>query len=162
MPDSSNAVRQAVPSDKARVPRARSLPSARPFRVAVFFSALHFLGLVATATALVGFFMEPSLLASRLLVAGIIFCALSWLIAYFKRRGVHCPLCKGTPLINSGALPHARACRIIPLNHGMSALLSILATQKFRCMYCGSDYDLLKPRNRSLHGLDDRETGDIP
>jgi uncharacterized membrane protein (UPF0136 family) len=137
------------------------VPSARPFRVAVFLTSLHFLGLIATVTALVGFFLQPSMLASRLLVAGIIFSALSWLIAYFKRRGVHCPLCKGTPLINSGALPHARARRIGPFNHGVSAVLSIMATQKFRCMYCGSDYDLLKPRTRLLHGVDDKEAENV-
>jgi uncharacterized membrane protein (UPF0136 family) len=162
MTDSSHAARQSVHGGKARISRARSVPSARPFRVAVFFAALYFLGLIATVTALAGFFLKPSQLASRLLVAGIIFSALSWLIAYFKRRGVHCPLCKGTPLINSGALPHVRARRIRPFNHGVSAVLSILATQKFRCMYCGSDYDLLKPRNRLLHGMDEGEPGDIP
>jgi hypothetical protein len=144
-----------------RIPRARSVPSARPFRVAVFFSALHFLGLIVTATALAGFFLRPSELASHLLVAGIIFSAISWLISYFKRRTVHCPLCKGTPLANSGALPHVRARRIGPFNHGISAVLSILATQKFRCMYCGSDYDLLKPRTRLLTGADEEETARI-
>jgi uncharacterized membrane protein (UPF0136 family) len=122
--------------------------------MAVFFCALHFLGLIVTVTTLVGFILQPSMLASRLLVAGIVFSALSWLIAYFKRRGVHCPLCKGTPLINSGALPHTRARRIGPFNHGVSAVISIMATQKFRCMYCGSDYDLLKPRNRLPHSVD--------
>jgi uncharacterized membrane protein (UPF0136 family) len=161
MPDSQHAVRQTVLTDKARVPRARSVPSARPFRVAVFFSSLHFLGLIATTTALVGFFAQPSLLASRFLMIGIVFSAVSWLIAYFKRRGVHCPLCKGTPLINSGALPHMRARRLGPFNHGLSAVLSIMATQKFRCMYCGSDYDLLKPRTRLLHGVDEEGTEDV-
>ena len=162
MSGSPHSSHHGVSADKARVSRARSLPSARPFRVAVFFASLHFLGLVATATALAGFFLQPSLLASRLLIAGIGFSAVTWLIAYFKRRAVHCPLCKGTPLINSGALPHVRARRILPFNHGVSAVFSILATQKFRCMYCGSDYDLLKPRNRLLHGMDEGETGDIP
>lgn len=145
----------AVQTDRARQHRARSVPSARPFRVAVCFAALHYLGLIATATVLAGFFMQPSLTASRLLVAGLAFCAVSWLIAYFKRRAVHCPLCKGTPLVNSGALPHSRAWRLRPFNHGVSAVFSILATQKFRCMYCGSDYDLLKPRTRLLHGVDE-------
>jgi uncharacterized membrane protein (UPF0136 family) len=156
MPDSTQAA-----TDKPRVPRARSVPSARPFRVAVFFESLHFLGLITTATALAGFLLQPSLLASRLLVAGIVFSAVSWLIAYFKRCGVHCPLCKGTPLINSGALPHTRARRIGPFNHGLTAVLSIMATQKFRCMYCGSDYDLLKPRTRLLTGADEEETEQI-
>jgi hypothetical protein len=152
---------QTAPTEKARVPRARSLPTARPFRVAVFFASLHFLSMIATVTALACFLAQPSLLASRLLVAGIAFSALSWLISYIKRRAVHCPLCKGTPLINTGALPHVRARRIGPFNHGVSAVLSIMATQKFRCMYCGSDYDLLKPRNRLLHGVDDGEAGDV-
>jgi hypothetical protein len=157
MSDSKHAGRQAVHTDKARVPRARSVPSAQPFRTAVFFSSLHFMGLVATAAALVGLFLRPSMLATRMMAAGFIFSAVSWLIAYFKRRAVHCPLCKGTPLVNSGALPHARARRIGPFNHGLSAVFSIMATQKFRCMYCGSDYDLLKPRHRLLHGHDDGE-----
>jgi hypothetical protein len=121
--------------------------------VAVFLSSLYFLSLVATATALAGFFLRPSHLASRMLVLGLACTALTWLIAYFKRRAVHCPLCKGTPLINSGAMPHARARRLGPFNHGLSAVLSIMAMQKFRCMYCGSDYDLLKPRARLQHDI---------
>lgn len=162
MAESPHAVRQAAPADKERVSRPRSLPSARSFRVAVFFASLYFLGVLAAATALVGFFLRPSLLASRLLVAGIVFSAVTWLIAYFKRRAVHCPLCKGTPLVNSGARPHIRARRIRPFNHGMSAVLSIMATQKFRCMYCGTDYDLLKPRNRQTKVINESETGNIP
>jgi hypothetical protein len=69
---------------------------------------------------------------------------LLWIIAFFKRRAAHCPLCKGTPLLNSGARPHAKARRFYPFNHGMTATLSIIATQRFCCMYCGSDFDLLK------------------
>lgn len=156
-----HADRHPVHDDRVRISRARSVPSARPFRVAVFFTSLYLLSLIASVTALVGFLLQPSQLASRLLVAGIVFSAFTWLIAYFIRREVHCPLCKGTPLVNSGALPHTRARRIGPFNHGMSAVLSIMATQKFRCMYCGSEYDLLKPRTRLLHGVDDGEKVDI-
>lgn len=128
----------------ARPLRARSLPSSRPFTVAVFFAALHYLGLITTLTAFVLFFMEPSELAPKVILGGMGFSALTWLIAFFKRRVAHCPLCKGTPLINSGALAHSRATRLYPFSHGVTATLSILATQRFRCMYCGSDFDLLK------------------
>lgn len=133
-----------LPPAKARVLRARSLPSSRPFTVAVFFSSLHYLGLITTITAFVLFVMQPSQLAMKVIVGGIGFSVVTWLIAFFKRRSAHCPLCKGTPLINSGALAHSRATRIYPLNHGVSATLSIIATQTFRCLYCGSDFDLLK------------------
>ena len=133
-----------LPKAKPRVVRARSLPSSQPYTVAVVFSSLHYFGLITTATAFVLFFMEPSQLATKVILGGLGFSGLTWLIAFFKRRSAHCPLCKGTPLINSGALAHSKATRFYPLNHGTSATLSIIATQTFRCMYCGSDFDLLK------------------
>ncbi len=150
MPDSQS------PAIKA--PRARAVPHARPFKVAVFFSALHFLGLIATLTAMASALIRPDPLAPQVVIAGLLFSGVTWLIAYFKRRSTHCPLCKGTPLINSGALPHIRAKRIVPFNHGVSAILTILATHRFRCMYCGSDFDLLKPKSAALGGRS-REDG---
>lgn len=152
MHDHASSSPQSIPPAKVKVARARSLPSARPFRVAVFFSSIHYLGLIAAGTALMCFFLQPSEAAMRIFVGGLIFSAISWLIAFFKRRSAFCPLCKGTPMVNSGAHVHVRARRLFPLNHGVTATLAILTTQKFRCMYCGSDFDLLKPRTRILHG----------
>jgi hypothetical protein len=152
MPDHASSSSHSISPAKARIARARSLPSARPFRVAVFFSSVHYLGLIATATALACFFHQPSEEAMRIFVGGLIFSAISWLIAFFKRRSAYCPLCKGTPMVNSGAHVHVRARRLLPFNHGVTATLAILTTQKFRCMYCGSDFDLLKPRTRILYG----------
>ncbi|MEX1115212.1 MAG: hypothetical protein WEB53_08175 [Akkermansiaceae bacterium] len=131
---------------------ARSLPSRRPYDIAVGFCVIHFLGIIATVTALVIFFCQPSQLAVRFIVGGLIFCAITWLIAYLKRRSALCPLCKGTPLANSGARTHKKAVRIFPFNHGITAVLSILATHKFRCMYCASDFDLLRQPSRHLLG----------
>ena len=141
----------SLPPPKARFSRGRSLLSKRPFNVAVFFSALHFLGLIMTLTALVLFFLAPSPLARNLIFGGIGFSVVTRLIAFFKRRVAYCPLCKGTPLINTGARAHSRAKRIFGFSHGVSATLSIIATQSFRCMYCGSDFDLLKTSSH-LHG----------
>ena len=143
-------------SERTKAHRARSLPRPQAFRVAVFFAAVHYLGVVATLTALAAIFMEPSQSASWFFVGSLVFCALSWLVAFFKRRSTFCPLCKGTPLLSTGARTHVRARRLYPLNHGVTAILSIMATQKFRCMYCGSDYDLLKPSSR-LHGTDEEQ-----
>jgi hypothetical protein len=143
-------------SGRSRVLRARSLPSSRPFNLAVFFFGLHYLGIIATLTAFILFLLKPSQLASHLIIGGISFSAVTWLIAFFKRRSAQCPLCKGTPLINSGAHVHSKATRFLPFNHGVSATLSIIATQTFRCMYCGSDFDLLKTPSH-LRGAPDRE-----
>ena len=114
--------------------------------------ALHFLCLIFTLTAAAVFFTDHSELASRFLLAGMAASVASWLLAFIKRRGVYCPLCKGTPLVNSGARPHAKAWRIPPLNQGTSAMLSLLASQRFRCMYCGETFDLMKPSNRLIRG----------
>lgn len=132
-----------TPPPSGRV-RARSLPSSAPFDVAVFFSKLHFLGLIMILTSIGLFVNEPSQLTVRLILISIGFSVLTWILGFFRRRKAYCPLCKGTPLINSGARPHSGARRIFPFNHGVSATLSIIATQRFCCMYCGSDFDLLK------------------
>jgi hypothetical protein len=160
MDEPSAASPQSPP--QARVLRARSLPSAGPFRVAAVFFALHCLGLIGALTALYGFILEPTETASRILLGCMAFSALTWLISFFKRRSAHCPLCKGTPLANSGARTHLRAKRLLPFNHGVTATLSILAAQRFRCMYCGSDFDLLKPPSRPLRGTDDGRPAETP
>jgi hypothetical protein len=131
------------PSQRTRVSRARSLPSARPFRVAVFFTSLHYLAVVATLSALGMVLTHPSQLASGFFVGGLVASAITW-------------LCRGTPLLNTGAHTHARAWRFFPLNHGTTAVVSIMCCQRFRCMYCGSDYDLLKPSSR-LHGHEEAD-----
>jgi len=131
----------AAPSGRVR---ARSLPSTAPFDIAVFFSKLHFLGLVMILTSIGLFVQEQNPLTVGLILTGVGFSIVAWIIAFFKRRSARCPLCKGTPLINSGARAHSKARRIFPFNHGVSATLSIIATQRFCCMYCGSDFDLLK------------------
>jgi hypothetical protein len=141
----------AIPTSRPKEPRCRSVPSARPFRIAVLFSAIHYLLLIAAVTAIVCFFVEPGIAPIRIFIVATLGSALAWFIAFFKRRSTHCPLCKGTPLINSGARVHSRAKRVFPFNHGVSSTLSILTHQKFRCMYCGSDYDLLKPRTKVLY-----------
>jgi hypothetical protein len=130
---------------KPKVQRDRSLPSSRPFNIAAFFSALYFLALIATFTAMVLFFKEPNPLSLKFMLGGLGMSIVSWTVAFFRRRAALCPLCKGTPLINSGALPHSKAVRVFPLNHGMTATLSIMTSQRFCCMYCGSSFDLLKP-----------------
>ncbi len=122
--------------------------------------AIQCLGLIAAGTALACFVVTRNEAASSILLGSMAFTALAWFVAFLKRRSVHCPLCKGTPLMNSGARTHARSKRIPPFSHGTTAMLSILTNQTFRCMYCGSDFDLLKPPTRLRHGTPDSDDGD--
>lgn len=105
---------------------------------------MHYMGIIASVTTLTVFFVNPTKLATEVFAASVAFTGISWFFAFFKRRNTHCPLCKGTPLINSGALTHRKAVRWFPLNHGVTAILSIIVSHKFRCMYCGTLFDLLK------------------
>jgi hypothetical protein len=133
------------PTNRQKILRARSLPTTRPFNVAAFFYALHVLGLITTLAAVALFFKDPNEQVLKVTLGSLAFTIVAWFIAFLKRRKALCPLCKGTPLINSGALPHSKAIRLPILNHGVTATLSIITTQRFCCMYCGSNFDLLKP-----------------
>ncbi|MFT3991070.1 MAG: hypothetical protein QM680_06635 [Luteolibacter sp.] len=124
--------------------RCRSMPHPRPFYKAVFFSSLQYLGTIAFLTSVVMCALQPSPFAVKLILGSLVFTALCWLFGFFKRRSAHCPLCKGTPLINTGAHTHVKSFRIPPFSHGTTATLSIIFTHRFRCMYCGSRYDMLK------------------
>jgi len=132
-------------SRKNGAARARSLPYRGPFISAMFWTAVYYLCLVGWVTSAVMFALKRDELRSRVLIGAMFLSVFAWIWAFFKRRAARCPLCKGTPLLNSGALPHGRAVRLAPLNHGTTACLSLLFTQQFRCMYCGNLYDLLKP-----------------
>jgi hypothetical protein len=123
--------------------------------VAVLFTVLHYLCLVATITFTVILAMNPRQEAATPVFIGLGVSMLTWFIAFFRRRSARCPLCKGTPLLNTRASTHVKATRVYPLNHGTTAVLSILFTHRFRCMYCGTPYDLLKVPSSSRHGLNE-------
>jgi hypothetical protein len=145
--DSMNGRLQAQPHTRVRggEPRARSLPFPRHFIVAALLSAIHYLAILGWLTCVVIFLLNSTELACWMVIGFLITVIITWILALLKRRSARCPLCKGTPLLNSGALPHGKAFRIPPLNHGVTATLSLICTQEYRCMYCGNLYDLLKP-----------------
>lgn len=128
--------------------RARSVPYRMPFWIAVFYSLLHFLALAALVTALVWFLMKPTTDRCYLVIYSIAGCILTWLVAFFNRRKAVCPLCRGTPYLNSGAHPHVNAKRWWPINHGLTAICTTALSGRFQCMYCGNPYCLRKTPSR--------------
>lgn len=133
------------------VSRARSLHDKRPFNIAVFFTLLHYLCLIAFITCVVIVILNPRPSSIPPLVISIVACLITWLISFFRRRSARCPLCKGSPLIASGAVKHAKAHRLPPFTHGATAVLGIVFLHRFRCMYCGTPYDLLKRPSIERH-----------
>jgi len=130
--------------------RSRSVRHKRPFIIAVIASLLFYFGLIAFAASLFAFFSAPPQFkksAAYILVAIPPICSLFWTIAYFKRRRALCPLCNSTPLLDNLASKHEKACRCKPLNYGTTAILSSIFRQRFRCMYCGTPFDFMKPKS---------------
>lgn len=128
--------------------RQRSLPRSGFFTAAVAWSCLFYLGLCGIASSFVAYFLTAGSLSVTLLIAFTCLSALLWLASYLSRRKAHCPLCKGSPLLESQAATHPKARRIFPLNFGTSNILKILVLQRFRCQFCGSPFDLLKVQTR--------------
>jgi hypothetical protein len=124
--------------------RARSVHDKRPYQLAVFFMLVHYLCIVALITCVVIFILNPRQASVPPLIGSIVATLFTWLVAFVKRRSVRCPLCKGSPLLDSGAVKHAKAYRLRPFNYGNTAVFGILFLSRFRCMYCGTPYDLLK------------------
>lgn len=143
-------MRLSAPNDPSRkLVRDRSLPHTRPFYICAILFIFWLLTVAATISVIVISIALHTPNETRSIIGGIVLCGIVWFITFLKRRGTICPLCKGTPLLNSGALVNERATRIFPFNHGVSAMLSIIFSQRFRCMYCGSTFDLLK-KNSNL------------
>ena len=139
--------------------RYRSVPYRKSFYSATVWTILHLFSLGATITCVGFFFVHHKSINvfqfRRIIIACVVFCFISFIISFYKRRAARCPLCIGTPLINTGALTHKRSRVLGPLNEGFTAVLSIAFTQKFRCMYCGTRYDLLKtPHRKQRNGED--------
>lgn len=132
--------------------RARSVPYKRAFVVAVITTLLFYLGIIALTTCVVIFFTAPAELKQG---AGYTFAlimpaaAFFWVISYFKRRKATCPLCKCTPFLDNLAHKHQKSFRLRPLNYGTTAILNTVFTQRWRCMYCGTPFDLLKLKKGS-------------
>jgi hypothetical protein len=127
--------------------QARSVPYKRPFITALLVSAFFYLLLIGTAAALFALMVAPNKNAASLLIGFAGFSAFLWFFSFSKRHSCHCPFCKGTPLLDSGATRHEKAVRFFPLNYGTSNVIRSIARQHFRCQFCGTPFDLLKPKD---------------
>ena len=131
--------------------RDRSVPYKKTFVMAVLATLVFYLLLLSLLTAIVAFLLTSEELQRRTahLIAGLLgMSAFTWVIAYLYRRKANCPLCKCTPLLDNLALKHQKAKKTWPFNYGNSAVLSVLFTQRLRCMYCGTPFDILKVKNK--------------
>ena len=64
----------------------------------------------------------------------------AWILA----QRLHCSLCHCTVMSEKRCRKHADAVRIPPLSYRATAVLQVLLTLGFRCMYCGTRFRLWK------------------
>lgn len=120
--------------------------------LATFLWFIHFLSLLTLGACIYLFAVHRNKVAMYAAVGALGLVVLTWGMAFFQRKAALCPMCKGTPLLPSGANPHEKAAKWPLLNHGVTAVLSILFAQRFTCMYCGARFDMLKPYRRGQRG----------
>lgn len=131
--------------------RDRSVPYKKPFVIAVLSMLMFYLAMIGLTTAVVAFVISTKELQHRAayIIAGLLgACVFFWIYAFLMRRKATCPLCKCTPLLDNLALKHQKAKKTWPLNYGNTAILSVLFNQRWRCMYCGTPFDILKNKLR--------------
>lgn len=131
--------------------RARSMPYRATYYIAVIWTILFYVSMLSVPALLVAYLMKQNKLTLNLLIGFIVLTALSGIISIVKCRSAKCPLCRGTPLSPTGALAHKNSSQWGPFTHKQTAILSILFTQRFNCMYCGTKYDLLKAPSGRNH-----------
>ena len=132
--------------------RARSVPFKKPFLRAALFGGLFYLLLIGIIAAIGVYLKLQSGSSVKILLGLIAVAGFVWIIGLFKRRSACCPLCKGTPFLNTGAHLHEKAYKLPMLNHGNTNMVRTIFTQRFRCMYCGTPYDFLKPVTDPIGG----------
>jgi hypothetical protein len=132
------------PIEAPRERRVRHFPrSWRLFIIAVLMLAA-FVGALVFLVGLTGLLMTQDRYWGWLALCGLAWVALTRGIVFIFGDGLNCPLCHGAVMREQPCHKHAHAFRIWPLSHRTSAVISLLTTLSFRCMYCGTAYRLGK------------------
>ncbi|MBK1790664.1 hypothetical protein [Persicirhabdus sediminis] len=126
------------------VSQNRSVHRPKPFIKTARLCVTQYLFATAAITLLVYTLAFPSPATAIIaLVCMVLFFAF-WLLSNISSRSATCPLCRGKCLASSKASKHKKAYRLKPLSYAQTTALSIVFTNKWRCMHCGSVYDLKK------------------
>lgn len=124
----------------------RSRAFHRPWRIwfvslLLALSFVSFCGFIALAVAL-------PVTGSRMIGVGSLACLVAFIAsrpsAFVLSSRLHCGLCHGAVMTETGCRKHVEALRIKPLSYRATSVLSILFTLSFRCMYCGTRFRLWK------------------
>ena len=128
--------------------RSRSYPRSLGLLCGAFSSLVLWISTGASVLSLVMIFSgekDPWSLISMISLAALL---VSLVITLVISLTQHCPLCHGTPLHSRSCPKHRLAQKWPLLTYRATAVLKILTTFDFRCMYCGTPFRLFKKSSR--------------
>ncbi len=85
-----------------------------------------------------------------LALAGLGVFAVSRVAVFALAAALNCPLCHGTVMNEKRCRKHDNAFRLWPLSYRASAVISLLFTGTFRCMYCGTQWRLKRTSRETM------------
>lgn len=140
-------------SPHQRANRSLSLHHKKPFIVALIATLCFWVVSVACLTCFISIILlgkSKGTPMTKLLIALLILSIILWFFAYLQRRRARCPLCKASPFLGTLSHTHPKAERVLFLGPQTTAILKALFTLRWRCMHCGTPFDLLKKTDRRL------------
>ncbi len=135
---------EPIPLVAPRVRRARHHPRAGRVLIVSFLLILSWLGLGLFMAGAVCMWRTGGSLEGWVALGGLLLFALGRMAGFVLGRHLNCVLCHGSVLHEKRCHKHAEAFRITPLSYRTSAVVSLMCTGGFRCMYCGTPYRLRK------------------
>jgi hypothetical protein len=130
------------PLEAPRIRSARGYHRLGRLLQVVLLLTLAFFGSLAFLIGAAGLMLTEKPLWGWLALGGLGTFTVCRVSVFVLSKTLTCPLCHGTVMHEKRCRKHANAFRIWPLSYRASAVISILFTASFRCMYCGTPWRL--------------------
>lgn len=135
------------PREESRERRVRHFPHSARLLIVALLLFLAFVGFLAFLGGAVGMVMTRLPGWGWLALGGLASVAIIRVLVFIIGDELTCPLCHGAVMRHRHCHKHVDAFRLWPLSHRASAVLSLLTTFGFRCMYCGTAFRLGRRRS---------------
>lgn len=130
------------PIEAPRTRRARAFHRRGRLVLVALLLVLAFVGFIAFALGVVEMLRTQNRDWGWVALTGLGIFVLTRLVVFVLAGTLSCPLCHGTVMHEKRCHKHRDALRIGPLSYRASAVLSLLFTGTFRCIYCGTPWRL--------------------
>jgi hypothetical protein len=138
------------PLETSRTRRARGYHRPGRLLIVALLLALSYLSLFAVAGGLAGMVMTGAKSWGWLGLAGLGIFVLARFSVFMLSSALNCPLCHGPVMHERRCRKHEHAFRLWPLSYRASAVVSLIFTAGFRCMYCGTAWRLRRTSRDTL------------